>query len=357
VAAIAHGKLPHIMEALRDSKIDSQHWVGILQTNSAVAAIAHGKLPDIMEALRDSKIDSQHWVGILQTDSAVAAIGHGKLSHIMEALRNSTIDKRHWESILMSGGAVSAIVRGKFPSLLEQLVSAALPVEKWHTILNSGTTVKAISGDTCYQDYVNALARHGITDSVQVRAIMKNATTTKAIREGHLDSMVSRLESQSETITRQQWYQILSTLASSKALLDDTFGEMIGELKKTTILPKYFHRVLSEPGSSKILREDKSEFHRVLKDLTDSGLHDLGRVVGHPGVMHALLNGCLPRMMVKLRRDHDPTKWYTIITGNNGIKKLCKLECVSIPPACSCTCPPRTSSCKCQCVCPSLPPT
>jgi len=158
----------------------------------------------MLDALRDSQIDSQQWVGILQTGGAVAAIGHGKLPDIMQSLRDSKIDKRHWESILMSGGAVSAIVRGKFPSLLDQFVSTDLPVEEWHKILNSGTTLKAISGDTDYQDYVKALARHGITDTVQVRVIMKNATTTKAIRQGHLDIMVSRLESQSETITRQQ---------------------------------------------------------------------------------------------------------------------------------------------------------
>ncbi len=124
----------------------------------------------------------------------------------------------------------------------------------------------------------------------------------------------------------------------SDSVHDDTFGDMIDELHKTTIRSTKFHIVLYDPSSSKILREDKSKFHRVLKELTDSGLLELGTIISLSGVMNALLNGCLPKMMVKLRRDHHRTKWDTIIKCD--LKMLCKLECVSIPPICFCTCPP-----------------
>ena len=103
-ATIRHRKLPTMLEALRDSKIDRQHLVVILQTNRTVTTIGHGKLPDVMEAPRDSKIDSQHWVGILKTDIAVVVIGHGKLSDIMEALRDSKIDSEFWVGILQTVG-------------------------------------------------------------------------------------------------------------------------------------------------------------------------------------------------------------------------------------------------------------
>ena len=234
-----HSHHPVMFETLRESKIDSDHWVGILQTGSAVVAIVHGHFPDIMENLWDSKIDSDHWVGIL-----------------------------------MSDGVVNDIVRGVFPSLLNQLTTTQIPVEEWNKILTSGTTVKTISGETDIQDYANALTFHGITDIDHVRSIVKNTTTTRVIRDGVFPTMVVRLEQQSRTIPRAQWYHILSTLTPSKTLLDNTFGDMIDELHKTTIHPQHFYKILSDSGSSKLLMENKSEFHRVLKDLTDSGFRD-----------------------------------------------------------------------------------
>ena len=91
---------------------------------------------------------------------------------------------------------------------------------------------------------------------------MKNTTTGRVIRDGVLPTMVVRLEQQSRTIPRDQWYHILSTLTPSKSLLEKT------------IKPQHFYKILSVTGSSKLLMENKSEFHRVLKDLTDSGSLD-----------------------------------------------------------------------------------
>ena len=81
-------------------------------------------------------------------------------------------------------------------------------------------------------------------------------------------------------------------------------------MHKTTIQTKHFYMILSDTGSSKLLIQDKSEFHRVLKELTDSGFDDetLHTIITQGGVMSTVLKGCLPKMMVKLRRDHHPTK-------------------------------------------------
>ena len=90
----------------------------------------------------------------------------------------------------------------------------------------------------------------GITDVTHVLSIMRNTTTTRATREDTLSVMVTRLEVQVQRMSRVRWYQILSTLTPSKTLLNETFGDMIDELHKTTIQPKHFYVILSDSGSS-----------------------------------------------------------------------------------------------------------
>ena len=107
-----------------------------------------------------------------------------------------------------------------------------------------------------------------------VRSIMRNTTVTKAMKAGTFSVLIDRLQSHAHVIPRDKWYQVLGNLTSSNALVEDTFGQMIDELRKTKIQTKKIYKLLSGDGSSKILKENKSEFHRVLKELTDSGFSD-----------------------------------------------------------------------------------
>ena len=121
---------------------------------------------------RDSKIDIQHWVGILQTDSSVSVIGHGKFPDIMEALMDSKIDREHWVGILQTGSAVSAVSRGMFPRLLQQLTSVKVEPKDFHKFLNSNHTVHVISRDSDIQVYIDSLSEYGLTNLTQVISIL-----------------------------------------------------------------------------------------------------------------------------------------------------------------------------------------
>ena len=71
-------------------------------------------------------------------------------------------------------------------------------------------------------------------------------------------------------------------------------GQESGRSRSTC---RHFYKVLSDPRSSKILTEDKSEFHRVLKELTDAGYRDekLHTMINQGGVMNAILLGVSQR--------------------------------------------------------------
>ena len=99
------------------------------------------------------------------------------------------------------------------------------------TVVTGGT----IDGGTTLAESTEKLVKHGMEDQ-HLHLIMGNKITTDAIRGGRLSIMIDSLQQES-TIPHDKWYAILANRHCSIALLDDTFKDMILELRQDVIAP------------------------------------------------------------------------------------------------------------------------
>jgi hypothetical protein len=313
----------------------------------------------MLEALALSGIEKGDWVGILKTDSSAAAIAAGKFPDMLQVLAASGIQKSDWVGILTTDSSAAAIRAGQFPALFQNLKSAGIPASSWIQFLNKGCTVVAltagtIAGGTTLAEYKEKLGAHGIQD-IHLHRIMNNKTTTEAIRGGRLPEMIARLKKET-SIPTEKWYGILAIRSSSKALLDDTFGNMILMLRSTGIQPEHFYKILSSDTVASMLLEDKPAFQRVIESLRLSGM-DVGTwhtMLYTKPVVGAISKGALPKIIRNLNLAHcHKNGWHTRIITD--LATLCKLTCVCTPVACVCRCQTagvskgRSAPCVCEC--------
>ena len=160
-----------------------------------------------------------------------------------------------------------------------------------------------IDGDTTLTQYKEQLHPHGI-QAEHFHLIMGNNTTTETIHDGRLSTMIGSLQRES-TIPHDKWYAILANRHCSIVLLDDTFKDMILELRQDSIPPHQYYKILQQTTASNMIHSDKPVFQRVIGALRVSG-GDVGmwhRVLVHPPVIIAISNDCLPKMIRSLNLD------------------------------------------------------
>ena len=184
----------------------------------------------------------------------------------------------------------------------------------WNKFLNRNQTVTTVAagtidGGTTLAEYKAQLDPHGIQDQ-HLGKIMGNNTTTEAIRGGRLSTMIGSLKRES-TIPHDKWYTILANRHCSMVLLDDTFKDMISDLRQAGIPPQYYQKILRDSTASKMIRTDRPAFQRVIGALRVSGLYvdTWHTMLTSSPVINAIANGTLPKITRNLnldgRRQHE----------------------------------------------------
>jgi hypothetical protein len=208
-------------------------------------------------------------------------------------------------------GCQTRLSEATLPTVLtiQNLKSAGIPASSWSKYLNRGCTVVAltggtIAGGTTLAEYKEKLGAHGIQD-IHLHRITNNKTTTETIRGGRLPEMIARLKKET-SIPTEKWYGILALRSSSKALLDDTFRNMILILRSTGIQSEHFYKILSSDTAASMLLEDKPAFQRVIESLRLSGM-DVGTwhtMLCAKPVVGAISKGALPKIIRNLNLAH-----------------------------------------------------